>query len=85
MIKGTGLYLAKRGSDSTTSSFAALRTNLFPSYSLTCVGIGISFSGQRPSAGTSKVIQRQRREKKSKTEQEKKHPTKLVKAATCCL
>ena len=44
---------------------------------------GICFSGQRPSTGTGKVIQRLRREKKKKTE--KKHPTKLVKAATCCL
>ena len=39
--------------------------------------------GQRPTAGTSKVIQRPRRQKK--TGQQKKHPTKLVKAATCCL
>ena len=43
------------------------------------------FSGQRPSAGTSKVIQRKGKKKRSKTKQEKKHPTKLVKAATCCL
>ena len=28
------------------------------------IGIGICFSGQRPSAGTSKVIQRRRREKR---------------------
>ena len=47
--------------------------------------IGICFSGLRPSDGTSKVMQRRRREKRSKTEQEKKHPTKLVKAATWCL
>ena len=53
-------------------------------HSLLGIGIGICFSGQRPSTGTSKVIQCRRREKRSKTEQEKKHPTKLVKAATCC-
>ena len=34
-MKGTGLYVAKRGSDGMTSCFVTLRTNLFPLYGLT--------------------------------------------------
>ena len=40
-------------------------------------GIRICFSGQRPSAGTGKVIQHRRREKRSKTEQKKKPSNKI--------
>ena len=48
---------------------------------------GICCSGQRPSTGTSKVIQcRQKKERKKKLDgTRRKHPTKLVKAAACCL
>ena len=34
-MKGIGLHPAKQGSDGKTSHFADIRTNLFPSYSLT--------------------------------------------------
>ena len=35
VMKRMGLHLAKRGSEGITSSFVAIRTNLFPSQSLT--------------------------------------------------
>ena len=57
------------------------RCALLDAHPVGLIGIGICFSVQRPSAGTSKVIQRRKREKRSKTEQEKKHPTKLVKGS----
>ena len=34
-LKGSGLYLAKRGCEYITSSFVAIRTNILPSNSLT--------------------------------------------------
>ena len=40
-MKTSGLYIAKRGSNNITSSFAAVRTNLIPSYSLTYAEIGM--------------------------------------------
>ena len=47
---------------------------------------GMCCSGQRPSAGTSKVIQHRQKERKKKLDRtRRKHPTKLVKAAACCL
>ena len=48
---------------------------------------GICYLGQRPSAGTSKVIQRKhKKERKNKENRtRRKHPTKLVEAAACCL
>ena len=47
---------------------------------------GLCCSGQRPSAGTSKVIQRRQKERKKKLDRtRRKRPTKLVKAAACCL
>ena len=55
-IKGSILYLAKSGSDNLIFSFVAARTNLIPSYYLTCTEGGVasngfevvSLSGQQP-------------------------------------
>ena len=40
-MKGTNLYLARKGSDGITSSFVATRTNLFPSHNRTHAEGGI--------------------------------------------
>ena len=40
-MKGSGLYIAKRGSNGITSCCAATRTNLIPSYGLNHAGGGM--------------------------------------------
>ena len=47
-VKGTGLYLAKIGSDGITSCFVAMMTNLFFSYSLTHAEAGVDLIGSKP-------------------------------------
>ena len=44
-MKGTSLYLAKRGSDGITSPFVAMRTNLLFLYSLTPADGGMESTG----------------------------------------
>ena len=48
VMKRIGLYLAKREGDGITSSFDALKTNLFPSHSLTHAGGGMEIVGSKP-------------------------------------
>ena len=45
MLKGSGLFLAKRGCDEITSSFVVLRINLLPSISLTRADGGMASAG----------------------------------------
>ena len=47
----------------------------------------ICYLDQRPSTGTSKVIQhgQKKERKRNKNRTRRKHPTKFVEAATCCL
>ena len=47
--------------------------------------IRICYLGLRPSPGTSKVIQRGQKERKKEITVRRNNPTKLVKAAVCCL
>ena len=57
VMKGTGVYLTKRGCDEMTSSFVATRTNLFPSHYMTHTEDVMESSGSKQFSLTSPNLQ----------------------------